>query len=324
MEKLQIVYVVTFSDSNYYFEQALLSICSARMHNPEADIRIVTDPVSGEQIDGWRQRALDEYRCEVVVAQVPKEFNMVERSRYLKTSLRLLLEGDFLFVDTDTVICRPLDEVAETEGDVCAVLDRHVRWQENSYMIFADARAKLAGIEIARGDAYFNSGVMYVRDTSAARKFYQVWSAMWHKTLEKGFHYDQIAMFQADAQCGRIIRELNGKWNCQLGGLFINYLHDAYIIHYYASSNVDRYKLYKFKYEETYQEVRTNEGITPQLKEALLHPYEQFYNHYLILNGWTLDLYDSCLPCIELCNESPRRFVLIDKLAKWLRKSYKK
>jgi len=34
---------------------------------------------------------------------VPEELNQVQRSRYLKTTLRSILTGDYLFVDTDTV-----------------------------------------------------------------------------------------------------------------------------------------------------------------------------------------------------------------------------
>ena len=324
MKSLQIVYVITFSEDNYYFEQALLSICSARIHHPDADILLVTDAVSGTRIDGWRKSALEEYRCQVLVADVPDTFDMLERSRFLKTSLRERIEGDYLFIDTDTIICRPLYEVTENEGDVCAVLDRHVRWHENEYLIFADNRLKRVGFPIADGDAYFNSGVMYVRDTPAAHEFYQEWSDLWRMTLGKGFHYDQLSMHQANVNCGHIIKEMNGKWNCQLGGLFLNYLHGAYIIHYYASSNIDKHKLYKFKYEDTYLEVRKHQGVTPSLKDAILHPYEQFYNNYMILNGWTLDLYESCHTCIELCNESPRRFGIIDRLARWLRRTYKK
>lgn len=324
MKRLQIVYVVTFSEDNYCFEQALLSICSARIYHPDADILVVTGPVSGTRIDGWRKRALEEYHCQVLVADVPETFDMVERSRFLKTNLRELVEGDYLFIDTDTIICRPLYEVTENKGDVCAVLDRHVRWHENEYIIFADQRFKQAGFHIANGESYFNSGVMYVRDTPVAHEFYQEWSALWRTTLDKGIYFDQLSMHQANVNCGHVIREMDGKWNCQLGGLFLNYLHRAYIIHYYANSNKDKRKLYKFKYEETYLEVRKHQGVTPELKDAIQHPYEQFYNNYIILNGWTLDLYESCNPCINLCNESPHRFAIINRLARWLRKTYKR
>lgn len=324
MNTLQIIYVITFDDSNYCFEQAILSMCSVRMHNSHVRIRIVTDKSSAQFIIGWRDKLLKEYGCEVSVCDVPEGLGKVERSRFLKTSLGLLVEGDFLFIDTDTIICRPLDEISESHGDVNAVLDRHVRLHENDYMIFPDDWFDQTGFISSHDDVYFNSGVMYVRDTAASKAFYQEWHRLWQLSLSRGMRLDQMAMYQANINSHHIIQEIDGRWNCQLGGLFLNYLHDAYIIHYYGSGNVKKRKIYKLKQTEVYQDIRSKQGISVEILEQLKHPYQQFNQNYLVLNGGTLDVYENSKACLDLCSESPRRFWLVNKLAQLIQKTYKK
>lgn len=325
MQEIQILYVVTFDDSNYCFEQAILSMCSLRMHNPQAIIRLVTDPDSASLITGWRKNVLDEYHCVVSVVEVPERFNKLERSRFLKTNLRLLIEGDFLFIDTDTIICRPLDDVKKAEGDICAVLDSHLLLDENLSFRTENFRFKKAGIDTRNDHEYFNSGVMWVRDTPAVRDFYRCWSRLWMELLDdKKIHYDQMSLYLTNRQFGHLVRPMDGEWNCQLGGWFLNYLSDAYIIHYYASSNSHPHKFYNFKYVKMYEELRGHGRVTDTLHEALRHPRQQFNAHYLLLSGDDLKDFERSKACFDLCVESPRRFWLIDKLARLLKKTYKR
>lgn len=324
MQEIQILYVVTFDDSNYCFEQAILSMCSVRMHNPQVVMRLVTDPDSAALITGWRKRLLEEYRCGVSVFDVPEKFNKLQRSRYLKTSLRLLVDGDFLFIDTDTIICRPLYDVSQIKGDIGAVLDSHLLLDENLSIRTENFRFKMAGIDTTHDNEYFNSGVMFVRDTPKAREFYQSWSQTWLELLEKKVHYDQMSLYLTNRKFGHIIQRMDGEWNCQLGGWFLNYLCDAYIIHYFASSNSSHSQFYKFKNVETLKEVRSHGKVTDTLMEALRKPQLQFNAHYVLMSGGELSHFEQSKPCFDVCVESPRRFWLIDKLARLLRKTYRR
>ena len=123
--KTKIVYVVTCSEKNTYLEQAMLSVYSARLHNPTAEIYVVTDKESADSITGKRSE-IKKYLTNILVFDTPKEFNAMKKSRFLKTNLRELIKGDFIYIDTDTVICQPLDEVDDIKEDVSGVANRHL------------------------------------------------------------------------------------------------------------------------------------------------------------------------------------------------------
>lgn len=322
MQPFQIIYVVIFDNSNYCFEQAVLSICSLRMHNPKMNVWIVTDHDSASLITGWRKKLLDEYHCFVVPMDVPENFNKVERSRYLKTKMRLYVDGDFLFLDTDTIVCRPLDDLFQIEGDICAVLDSHLLLDENQKIRTENFRFKLAGIDTSHDNEYFNSGVLLVRNTYMAKAFYESWFRQWWELSKKKVHYDQLSLYLTNRKFGHLIQRMDGEWNCQLGGNFLKYLADAYIIHYYASSNSQHQPFYLFKDVETYKEVRKHGKVTDALMEALRKPRLQFNNQYVLMSGSDLSDFERSKACFDLCQESPRRFWLVDKLARWLKKTY--
>lgn len=313
--RTQIVYVLVFDDTNYYFEQALVSACSARMHNPSANILVVTDKESECLIVGWRKE-ICRYVSSVVGVEVPHELNKMQRSRWLKTNLRNLIDGDYLFIDTDTVICRPLDDIDRVEGDICAVADLHgTALQSFSGYLLSNFRR--AGCPIVDDFVYFNSGIMLVRDNVETRSFYQDWHRCWNETFQKGVFIDQVALRMADVKNDGFITELSGEWNCQIEGKFLNYLHSAYILHYFAYSKQHASASFYLKQEEVYEGVRQNRQITDDIREHLERPYSMFTSHYEVLMGNALACYYKFKPFFVL-EGSPRRFKLFKKIARLL------
>ena len=69
---------------------------------------------------------------EKAVVNVPEHYNKVQTSRYLKTSLRQTVEGDFLFIDSDTIITDSLADADSLTGNVMMVLDYHVSLQQRN------------------------------------------------------------------------------------------------------------------------------------------------------------------------------------------------
>lgn len=311
----KIVYVLTFSESNWYFEQALLSAYSARMHNPNAEITIVTDDESESLIRGWRNE-IYKYVNKVIGINVPTNLNSMQKSRWLKTSLRNIIDGDYLFIDTDTIICRSLNDIDDIEGDICAVPDMHctIIGSKSSYLI---KKFKQAGYPVTEDFIYFNSGVMLVRDNELTRTFYQKWHDIWTSTDKKGVTIDQVALRIANVECGNVIRELPGIWNCQIDGYFVNYLYNAYIIHYYAYTNDWDDCMYYFKSRKVFEVIKENGGITPEIIDQLQHPYNAFSTNYKILSGEKLRIYNDYLPMMFL-NGSPRRLKLLMWIARLL------
>lgn len=308
----QIVYVLTFDEENYYFEQAWVSACSARMHNPSARILVVTDTESEAHITGWRKSIFD-YVDEVRAFPLPEGLNPMMKSRWLKTSLRNLIDGDFLFMDTDTVICRPLDAIDHTDGELNAVRDLHCTPSEaQSYYMYRKFRQ--AGVPITDNAIYFNSGVMRVKDTPRTRAFYTAWHETWKETVRHQVFIDQVALHAVNTGPHPLITELSGAWNCQIEGRFLNYLHEAYLIHYFAYTKDSSNAPFYFKDKQVYEQIRAHQALTPEVLEQLKHPYAAFTTHYEMLSGKALACYHRFKPFFVL-DGSPRRFRLFTCLA---------
>lgn len=315
--KTKIVYVLTFDDSNYYFEQLMLSACSARTHNPDAEIIVVTDKDSAALIVGWREE-IYKYVTEVKSIELPEKLTKMQRSRWLKTNLRSIISGDYLFVDTDTIICKNLSDIDSLDGDICAVADGHVPFSQNEFVDVVKRQLAQLEVEVSQDIVYFNSGVMYVKDTPLAHDFCRTWHETWLHSCEISMFVDQPSLGTANHKYNYVIKEIPGQWNCQLSERFLNSFQDAYILHYFSCKDIKDEALYYFKRLSTHMKVREEKGISDEMKERILHPYLQFYANYMILSGKSFDTYKKVNFFSRLCQGSPRRYRLIEKIARFL------
>ena len=94
-----------------------------------------------------------------------------ERSRLLKTNLRNIVEGDFLFIDTDTVIVGSLSDIDDCEYNIACVPDKHVPISQHSHRANIDNGARILGWHVDDDLKYYNSGVVFVRDNDFTHKF---------------------------------------------------------------------------------------------------------------------------------------------------------
>lgn len=307
--KTKIVYVVTFNEANYYLEQTLMSVYSARLHNPTAEIYLVTDPVSASTIKGKREE-IKKYLTDILVFDTPDGYNNMKKSRYFKTNLRNLIDGDYIFIDSDTVICRPLDEVDNLPESIYGVANRHASFFNNPVNL-AVKQFKTCGLDVKEDFIYINSGVMYVKDNEFTRSFYKCWYKNWLESGSKGIFMDQTSLHMTEVEMGYKINELGGKWNCQIEGSFLNYLNNAYIIHYYAIDREGVKSLYNLRDEKIYKEIQATGSLSKSLKNSLEHPYEEFSaDDYRIINGQELEVYKNLARWGKLIHafQSPKNF----------------
>ena len=235
--KTKIIYVIVSDESNYYLEQALLSIYSLKLHNPNAHVMIVADKESAKYI-GLNKQLPHLNVNDIVAVDIPNQYNKKQKSRYLKTNLRLLVKGDYLFIDTDTIITGNLEEIDNFPFNIGAVLDTHLSIHDH---LFRDDIRKFSDLYKwpIDYDKYFNSGVMYVRDNEITKEFYRKWNYYWHLGSKKfSVNIDQPSLAKADYESGNIITEMNGIYNCQVNVNGLKYFFEAKIIHYFAS-NID-------------------------------------------------------------------------------------
>lgn len=237
--KTKIVYCLVSDNEDYYYEQLLISLCSLRKHNPNAIVEIVCDNDTFATLHDTRSTIYD-YNIIVTPVDTPHNWVKIEKSRYLKTNLRKLTKGDYLFIDTDTVICSSLNFIDNFAFDIAAVRDSHVERplpkhsqsrNESESWIWGEAKKSNINIE---GLWHLNSGVMYVKDVKVAYELYTKWAERYSILLKCGVQVDQLALLLSNNEMNNVISLLDPKMNCQVlveeGRKRVK---DAAIIHYF-------------------------------------------------------------------------------------------
>lgn len=261
------VYVVVSGDKDIYFEQAWVSAWSLKHYNPEMRVECVVDQDTYDNIvTGYRKKAL-EIIDELVKIEVPIEYTKKEQSRWLKTNLRNLVQGDYLFIDTDTVICDRLAEIDDFEHDVMMVQDSHCPLSKipSRNNVQKDI-VTILGKEL-NTDTFFNSGVIFCRDTEKARSLYEEWHKTWMLSRSKGIPVDQRAL--AIAMDGHdCVYEMDGIYNCQVRFSY-KYLFKAKIMHFFNSPWYQDC-INPFFGKQVYLEVKQNQGISVEMQNMIL------------------------------------------------------
>ena len=266
----KLVYVLTCTPEATYIEQALISIWSARYHNPDAHIVLLVDDLTNQLLVGKRAEVLESVTEKVVIPFEDANATMMYRSRWIKTSIRQLIEEDFLFIDCDTVVAQSLADADTFNCEVGAVLDSHrpvssFQYSEKMNLVkFAAAcNWDFSGVE-----RYYSSGVIYVKDTENTHQFYQHWHKNYLHCSQCGVNIDQISMEKASQEVP-IVSDIADTWNTIM---FIRpkFIEQAKIIHF-ASLNNNSFLFSK----RVLQYIREN-GLTPYIKHYILHPMNSY------------------------------------------------
>lgn len=304
------VYVLVSGENDFYAEQAAVSMHSLRRHNPDSHIVLMTDVNTLNLLVGNRS-LVKNYVNEFVTVETPSEFTPKERSRFLKTFIRQNIEGDFLFLDCDTVIAGDLSVCEELDCEIGAVLDCHQITSKNGQFLKYLAITKRT---VEEYDHYFNAGVLFVRDTDNARKFYEEWHILWSESRSQyGITFDQPAFALADAACGHLVREIDGRFNCQivLPGAK-RYLFDALVIHY--MSDLLYFSSFPLKNKQLLAAVRDC-GITDNIEKIVSNPQLAFLESSCVLGGEELEIYKS--PVMVLARKLSRDFKWLNKVVRF-------
>ena len=268
--KTKIVYCIVSNDEDIYLEQAWVSIYTLRRHNPDAEVILLVDKDTESTLTGKRG-GIRELVTEVVAVDTPDGYNAMQRSRYLKTNFRQFIAGDLLFIDADTVVGGSLVEIDNIEAEIACVPDGHRRFRELSgFDIIRQRVCSTYGEMTFDDEFYFNSGVIYVKDTPRMRAFFADWYDIWkYSSFEKGLSLDQPALFMANKKNGHIIKVLPGEFNCQIADS-LKYFYGGLIIHFFnVSLPMLSSELSVFYDESFYRKIKEYGGVGHEVKETL-------------------------------------------------------
>lgn len=277
--KTKLVYVLTCAPEATYIEQALISIWSARYHNPDAHIVLLVDDKTNQLLVGKRAELLEYITEKVVIPFEDTNATMMYRSRWIKTSVRQLIEGDLLFVDCDTIVNKSLEEIDACHFDVAMVLDEHTTipdYIEESKLYVQSFTLKL-GYDVLNENEYFNSGVMYAKDTEQVHKLWELWHQYWLHGEKEGVGIDQPALGKANIECNHIINQLDRVWNTLV---YMNpvFIADGKILHFWNFRN----RSYIFC--KSYLKYVHANGINEYVQDCILHPLRSVLPSDNILN----------------------------------------
>lgn len=288
--KTKLVYVLTCATEATYIEQALISIWSARYHNPDAHIVLLVDDKTNELLVSKRAEVLEYVTEKVVVTFEDTNASMMYRSRYIKIRVRSLVDGDILFVDSDTIINGALSEIDDCLYDVAAILESNLPISQFHPLLYdsMEENARKIGWSPKEEQYYFSSGVIYAKDTLATRELFEKWHNNWQQGLSLDIRIDQPSLAKANIECGRLIQPIENKWNCIMF-TYPRWAKDALILHFAAYRNMS------FLFSNRVLRYIKENGLTDYIKYYILHPTQsyipfdsEFYHYKMRTYGRTI------------------------------------
>ena len=324
----QIVYVLVANEKNLYLEEMWVSIFSLRRHHPEATVKVLMDVETKEYLSRFPQ--LTSMIDETVVVQTPAGYNAKQRSRQIKTTIRNVLKGDYIFIDTDTVICKPLDGIVEDIAEmkdfkgIAAVREGHVTMKDTLFPPTGTVK-RIFDIDISQSPLMTNSGVMFVADIPFTHEFYKRWNENWKRScFEKGNSQDQPSLYATDCQYGYVIRELSGIYNAQVA-MSLKYFADAVILHWWHMDFIEDQSYSPYFSLKIYQDLKKEGEITPQIEELIINAKQSFVSptmpvgkeHILFLFSPAGKIFN------RIYKEGGAASWLMLKMAKWLERIHK-
>lgn len=267
--RTKFVYALVSSAADYYLEQAYVSMFSLKHHMPDAYIVLVTDEATSSSFEGIRHLEL-QYADEIITVGLDPSFSQRQRSRLIKTSIRKYVAGDFLYIDCDTIISRPFQSLDSIQFDIAACVDSHCHdYHDNPYRWFGLADGHALDWPIDEELTYFNSGVLFVKDTPVSHEFYKRWQENLLEGFSKGVLMDQPSFAKTNYQMGHIVHVLDDIWNCELKH-GVRYLKDAMIVHYLTTNTSPDCgsQVFRLNEHDIFDEIKRS-GIIPSEIESL-------------------------------------------------------
>jgi len=319
--KTKLVYILTSTNDDYYTEETVLSMHSARFHNPDAVICLLVDDVTRKTLTGKRGK-IWKYVDETHEITIPSSFTNTQKSRLLKTSARKEIVGPMLYLDSDTIICGDLSSLDDMTMEIGAVLDLHSPikdWDSGLVATYNSRLAKLGGA-ISPDICFYNGGIIYSKDSELTHSFYETWQSYYMETIKQGMSTDQPGLYMTNLKYNDVIKEMPPVYNCQIIKQVFAF---PKIIHYF-STQVSKSSAFAVRIplltEELMQRVKDSDEIPMDVQKLIEDP-ERLLNEPLVTYSDVFQtsayivskrLYDSEDKTLH------RQFAFLNWLAKWM------
>ena len=273
--KTQIVYVLVSSEKDVFLEELWVSVWSLRQYEPDVIVNVIVDEPTAKRVKANVE--LMALITNVVVADVPEKYTPKERSREIKTRIRELVKGDIFYIDTDTVVCKPLGDIDNCEYNVAGVPDSNVWLKDNPFgggMV--DSVKGIFGSDVRNRGYLINGGVIYARDNEVAHELFKRWNKNWtYSCFQKGNSQDQPALWQSDHEMGNVIGLLPDVYNCQVA-MSLQYYADAAIVHFLHMGFIPDQSYSPYLCLKIYKDIKTAGTLIPEIKKQIINCKSSF------------------------------------------------
>jgi hypothetical protein len=211
-----------------------ISVASVKLTNPKSLVVLAVDCATANRLKVSRH-----VLCDLVDQWVPidvPEGDHHWRSRFLKTCLGGVIDGPFLFLDSDTLVRQSLAPVFDVSADIGAACNNSLPQRDQQEWIGDTRTAESMGWSFSP-NAYLNSGVIYFSGSPAARNFAAQWHDRWlESSRTTRNHRDQPAFNYVLATAPVRTAVLEDTFNAQICYAPGAVTFDAAVWHFYLSS----------------------------------------------------------------------------------------
>ncbi len=315
--KTKIVYVLVSSDNDIYLEQLWASAFSLKHFVPVSTVVVVCDDKTSDRIDRKEYCEFRKLVNEFISIPFPNDVLGVERSRWLKTNLRNLVKGDFLFIDTDTIVTDDLSMVDDFDINIGMATDWHCHLADrpNKNRIYKRVN-DLFDDKLKSETEYFNSGVIYSKDTEMSHVFFDKWHERWNEAKRKpmGVQDQQSLMVTVNELGG--VSEISGDYNCQ-PIISMKFLATAKIVHFF-NTKWDEYIRSPFYSNTFYETIKKDKGISSKNQYLILNCRSTFISPTMTICGEDIILWRSSSFKFlkKLYNRHKKIYTFVNVLAK--------
>lgn len=318
--KTKIIYVLIASEKTLFLEEFWVSLFSLRNYHPEAHVTVLTDGPTAKRVR--ERKKLLEMVTELQVVDVPNEYNDRLRSRTIKTSVRNLIDGDYLYIDTDTVITESLDEIDNLPiKNLAMVPELHGPFCNHfTYNYVCNDVRRIFDTDVSDSPYWFNAGCTFVRDNVTTRDFFTRWHKNWeYSAFQKGVTSDMRSLIYTDKTCGYIIECLPDVFNSQVA-MSLKYFHKAKIVHFWhmRSDFYSDASYSPFTDKSIYKSIKEEGDISEENAAIILNCKESFRPMSMVVGHDDIRLLFSPLYTVLFRSYLENRFMhwLLDVLIK--------
>jgi lipopolysaccharide biosynthesis glycosyltransferase len=239
---MKAVFAITSQGNDFYTAMTRVAVASLRLSNPSMLLVVACDAESHAALKQCHEPLLDEVDEWLVVNTPPG--NPGFRNRFVKTSLRSIVDGPFLFLDSDIFARGDLSEIFSLVTDIAGARN-HSR-KTFSEQVWDQDRATLDAMGWTIGnEVYINGGVLFYNDTEGARRFGVEWHRRWLLSFKETRNFrDQPALNSSIHFTQPRLDVLPDKFNAQFK-VNASVAERPILWHYYSSAGDPSHTLFE-------------------------------------------------------------------------------